>query len=200
MKTRRMLALLVLAALLLPLVPLAEADFTIQGYISPRLVEYDKPVTATVLHQGGKEPIQYNFTWMIYEGDAGHYVLYETNTTGVSTLQRPFGEAGNVIVRAMDADGRWAVYEDISFTVTGATPNPINCWVMFYQQTVNVGEELMGYVHSTGGVPPFTYYYYWEIMESGQTHIWKNVQSGEDTDVQAPPYGDTAILYVRVKD
>ena len=65
---------------------------------------------------------------------------------------------------------------------------------------MNVGEELIGYAHTTGGEKPFIYSYYWDIIESGQTNNWKYVRTDKDTDRQVFPYGETAVLYVYVKD
>lgn len=181
MKMKSVLAFLVMLALLLPLAPMAETPFYLNVSVTPVQAGADKPMTAKVYPQGGKEPIRYVFNWHIMESGQSHLALEESNATGVSILQRPFGDSGWLNVWAYDALGTLSDVVQIAFTVDGSTPNPLASWVSFYQQTVNVGEELIGYAHTTGGEKPFIYSYYWDIIESGQTNNWKYVRTDKDT-------------------
>ncbi len=180
MKMKSVLAFLVMLALLLPLAPMAETPFYLNVSVTPVQAGADKPMTAKVYPQGGKEPIRYVFNWHIMESGQSHLALEESNATGVSILQRPFGDSGWLNVWAYDALGTLSDVVQIAFTVDGSTPNPLASWVSFYQQTVNVGEELIGYAHTTGGEKPFIYSYYWDIIESGQTNNWKYVRTDKD--------------------
>ncbi len=200
MKWWKYLAFLTIVALLLPLAPLAEGDFRIVVDLTPRIATADNPITATARAEGGTTPIQYTFAWHIVEEGEVHYVKEETNTTGVSTLPRPFGASGWVEVSAEDALGKWSNFVQYDFTVTGSTPNPIHCTVHFNQQTVTVGEELIGYTSLTGGTRPFTYAYYWDIKEGDQTHRLAYAESDLDVNRQVIPYGEMVILGVRVRD
>ena len=173
--------------------------------IDPIKVAVDKgeSITGSWSATGGVPPYTYDYEWVISSSD-GYELIEKSDQNSVDekdTIKPLWGETGTLQVLVKDRVGQ-TVLRKATFGITGAPVEPLDLQLTL-EDSVSLGETIIGSCKISDGSAPYKYTYRWYIRIEGASEdilasINRDVPEAEDVFI--PGFGDTGKLSVQVID
>ena len=165
-------------------------------------VAVGETITGNWTVTGGTAPYSYEYKWIPWGlgGWGGDYVV---DTVTTSSFTPRVGSAGFLNVVVTDATGYKKGFESTKFTITGAPVQELTkCTITLDRTSVDVGDTITANWTATGGIPPYSYYYSWVVIEPNGDITSTSGDTTQTTASFTPQagVGVKGYLYLEVRD
>lgn len=181
--------------------PPTPEPLTVSLSLSADPIQAGDSLTATVKAEGGMPPYVYTYNWLVYEEgkpaeDLGTY----KSTSNTSTRTIHYGHSGSVAVSVEDSAAA-AMGDSASFGITGSEiVPPLTLSAGLSQETVIAGHALTAAAIASGGHPPYTYSFVWQVVDNGIAYYAGGDSGAENEHTQTIRFGQDGAVIVIVSD